>query len=168
MGDEIVNKVAQSGIEQIDLKQFKYTGDWTFIDLKEQLWNELVLREKDFRDWVKGHDWNQYKEKKVYLFCSADAIIPSWAYMLLTVQLEGAEGIYFCNTKKAAEEADFFNELDEWDAADLNTKIVMIKGCSDIPNPSKAYVEITKKLQPIVKSLMFGEPCSAVPVFKRK
>ncbi|MCH2233306.1 MAG: DUF2480 family protein [Crocinitomicaceae bacterium] len=168
MAEEIVNRVAQSGIEQIDLKSFLFSGDWAEIDMKDRLWNGLVLKEKDFREWVKEHNWDQYENSKVFMYCSEDAIIPSWAYMLITSKLENAEGVYFSASKVNAIEEDFFNNIQQWDTEELKDKIVMIKGCSDIPNPQKAYVEVTKKLQPVVKSLMFGEPCSAVPVYKRK
>lgn len=167
MAEEIVNKVASAQIEQIDLIDFTFKDEILEIDLKAQLWNELVLKEKDFRDWVKNHDWNQYDQKVVCIYCSNDAIIPAWAFMLITAQLANAEHI-ICATPEEAKADLFFQNLDQWDISHLKDKRAMVKGCSNIPNPNKAYVVLTRRLTPIVKSLMFGEPCSAVPVYKKK
>ena len=167
MAEEIVNKVAQAQIEQIDLSSFKNTDAILEIDLKEQLWNELVLKEKEFRSWVKEHDWAQYAGKNVCVFCSNEAIIPAWAFMLITAHLKEANNI-ICADPKSAEDELFFHNLENWNVDHLEDKRVMVKGCSDIPNPNKAYVVLTNRLTPTVKSLMFGEPCSAVPVYKRK
>lgn len=167
MAEEIVNKVAQAGIEQIDLKSFVSNEKIIEIDLKDQLWNELVLKEKEFRQWVKDHDWEQYDGSVVCVFCSNDAIIPAWAYMLITSSLVGAKEVIQGDMNDAKEHL-FFMNLDQWPIDHLQDKRVMVKGCSDIPKPNKAYVELTKKLHPVVKSLMFGEPCSAVPVYKKK
>lgn len=167
MAEEIVNKVAQAKIEQIDLSTFKNQETVMSIDLKELLWNELVLKEKEFRTWVKDHDWKQYADKVVCLYCSNDAIVPSWAYMLLTSKLEDAKLVLHGNPAEVEEDL-FFANLSNWDISHLQDKRVMVKGCSDIPDPNRAYIELTKKLQPVVKSLMFGEPCSAVPVYKKR
>ncbi len=167
MQDEIINKVAESGIEQIDLASFINKEPLFEIDLKSQLWNELVLKEKDFREWVKSHDWNQYSDQIVVIYCSNDAIIPAWAYMLITSQLEKAKNV-ICGSIDEAKEELFFNNLSSWDILPLADKRVMVKGCSNIPKPNKAYTVLTNRLIPTVKSLMFGEPCSAVPVFKKK
>jgi hypothetical protein len=167
VAEEIVNKVAQAQIEQIDLMDFVGKENILEIDLKDQLWNELVLKEKEFRTWVKEHDWNQYNNAVVCIFCSNEAIIPAWAFMLVTTNLQNAKMIVH-GDKSDAEEEMFFNNLLNWDTSSLEDKRVMVKGCSSIPNPNKAYVELTKKLVPQVKSLMFGEPCSAVPVFKKR
>ncbi|WP_027420019.1 DUF2480 family protein [Crocinitomix catalasitica] len=166
MEEEIVNKVAGAQIEQIDLKSFVNKSNIVGIDLKDLLWEELVLKEKDFRDWVKTNDWSQYNDQIVHLYCSNDAIIPAWSYMLLMTQLSEAKQVIFGDIAVVEEEL-FFQNLANWNIDDLNAKRVMVKGCSTIPNPNKAYVELTKKLMPTVKSLMFGEPCSAVPVFKQ-
>ena len=165
MADEIVNKVAGANIEQIDLSDFISRDTIVEIDLKDQLWNELVLKEKDFRAWVKTSDWTIFSDKVVCLFCSADAIIPAWAYMLVTSHLIDAQKIIFGDSAIAKEEL-FFDKLNGWDISSLENKRVMVKGCSDVPNPNKAFGVLTNRLQPVVKSLMFGEPCSAVPVFK--
>lgn len=167
MSDQIINKVAEAGIEQIDLKDFVLKEPVLEIDLKNQLWNELVLKEKEFRDWIKNHNWNEYQNRVVSVFCSADAIVPSWAFMLVTAELKHAKAVYFALPKQVEEEC-FFDQLRNWNVSHLADKRVMVKGCSDIPNPEKAYVILTQKLVPVVKSLMFGEPCSAVPVYKKK
>lgn len=167
MAEEIVNKVAQAQIHQIDLKNFLNQEPIIGIDLKDRLWNELVLKEKEFRTWIKEHDWSQYANKHVALYCSNDAIIPAWAFMLLTAHLKEAKSV-LCTDIKGAQESLFFQNMSDWNIDELEDKRVMVKGCSDIPNPNKAYVELTKKLMPTVKSLMFGEPCSAVPVYKRR
>ena len=167
MAEEIINRIAQAGIEQIDLADFNVKQDIVGIDLKDRLWNELVLKEKDFRHWVKATDWTQYDGKYVHVFCSSDAIIPAWAYMLVTAELDKASVVYFGDLSEAQEQL-FFDNLRNWDISHLKDKRVMVKGCSDIPNPQKAYVVLTRRLQPVVRSLMFGEPCSAVPVYKQK
>ncbi|MEX1002600.1 MAG: DUF2480 family protein [Crocinitomicaceae bacterium] len=167
MKEEIVNKIAEAKIKQIDLKSFDVVNEVISIDLKERLWNELVLKEKDFREWIKEQDWSVYKEKNVCIFCSTDAIIPAWAFMLLTAHLQHAKNVVYQHPEKAREDF-FFENLRQWDVTELKDQRVMVKGCSDIPNPNKAYTELTKKLTPIVKSLMFGEPCSAVPVYKKR
>jgi hypothetical protein len=167
MAEEIINKVANAQIEQIDLMDFTNKENIIFIDLKDLLWNELVLKEKEFRNWVKTHDWSQYVGRLVGVFCSNEAIIPAWAYMVITTQLPEAKGVFYGNLN-AINEQLFFKNLQDWKVTHLTDKRVMVKGCSNIPNPSRAYVELTRKLLPIAKNLMFGEPCSAVPVFKRK
>lgn len=167
MSDPIINKVAEAGIEQIDLGDFIFRGDLIEIDLQDQLWEGLVLKEKDFRAWVKDHDWSQYEGKIVCLYCSTEAIIPAWAFMLVSSKLDGSNEV-LCASPEEAREILFFQNLNNWDITHLNDKRTMVKGCSNIPNPNRAYVVLTQRLQPIVKSLMFGEPCSAVPVYKRK
>jgi len=166
MAGEIVNKIAKAGIEQIDLVDFVNNTPLLEIDLKNHLWNEMVLREKEFRSWIKTNDWNKYQNKIVYIYCSSDAIIPAWAYMLLVANLQNTQTIIYGNENQAKEDL-FFANLENWDTNHLIDKRVMVKGCSSIPNPNKAYVVLTNKLVPIVKSLMFGEPCSAVPVYKK-
>jgi hypothetical protein len=165
MADEIINKVAKAQIEQIDLSDFISTEHILEIDLKGQLWNELVLKEKEFRDWVKEYDWDRHNNRITCVYCSNDAIIPAWAYMLVSSKLSNAKKIIFGNIEVAREEL-FFDNLNNWDISTLKNKRVMVKGCSDIPKPNKAFGVLTNRLQPVVKSLMFGEPCSAVPVFK--
>lgn len=166
MEGEIVNKVAQSGIEQLDLADFNPSQELVEIDIMPLLWQELVLREKEFRTWVKEHDWSAYSGKNVYVHCSNDAIVPSWAYMLITTKLKDAKAIFYGN-KFVAEETLFIKNLEETSFDHLIDKRVIVKGCSSVPNPNRAFMVLTRKLIPLVKSLMFGEPCSAVPVYKQ-
>ena len=166
MEGEIVNKVAKAGIEQIDLADFNQFGEIEGIDLKPLLWQELVLKEKEFRAWVKSHNWDTYTNKNVHIYCSNDAIIPSWAYMLITTQLADAAGVFYGDLE-TTREALFIQNLNSTSFENLKNKRVMVKGCSTVPNPNRAFVVLTKRLMPIVKSLMFGEPCSAVPVYKQ-
>lgn len=167
MENEITNKVAQANIEQIDLTSFLPTSPVLALDVKELLWQELVLREKPFRAWIKTHDWGAYDDKVVAVFCSNEAIVPAWAFMLISAQLHQATTVVYGTVDQAREQL-FFDRLNQWPTDHLRDKRVMVKGCADIPNPNNAYVVLTKKLTPIVKSLMFGEPCSAVPIFKRR
>ena len=128
MAEEIVNKVAQAQIEQIDLMDFVSKEQIISIDLKEQLWNEMVLKEKEFRSWVKDHIWDQYNDEVVCIYCSNDAIIPAWAFMLVTTQLEHARKVIF-GSSEVAEEELFFENLKNWDIQNLADKRVMVKGC---------------------------------------
>jgi hypothetical protein len=166
MEGEIINKVAKSGIEQIDLADFNQFGSLMSLDLEPLLWEGLVLKEKDFRSWVKSHDWTQYADKNVHVYCSNDAIVPAWAYMLITTQLKNASAVFY-GDEKAAKEYLFMENLNNASFDHLIDKRVMVKGCSTVPNPNQAFVTLTRRLTPLVKSLMFGEPCSAVPVYKK-
>jgi len=168
MSEEIENKIAKANIIQIDLKDFKYKGDLFFFDLKQTLWQEMVLKEDLFRDFIKNFDWNQYTDKKVGVYCSADAIIPSWVYMLIRTELYKVYAKAYFGNKNEVEEILFFENLNQIKINDFLEQRVMVKGCSEIPNPEKAYFVLTELLIPHVKSLMFGEPCSAVPVYKKK
>lgn len=164
---EIVNKVAKSGLITLDLGDYYPEGVRKSIDLKDQLWQGIALKEKDFRDWVKEHDWSQYKDEHVSLFCSADAIIPTWAYMLLSSALSPfAKTIYFGDAD--ALEAELWREaLSGIEPEEYADERVIIKGCSDRPVSPHAFVELSNNLRPFVKSLMYGEPCSTVPVYKK-
>lgn len=164
----IENKVEKANIQQIDLKDFVSNDNIDVFDLKGGLWQEIVVKENEFRDFLKQTDWSVFQNKKVGVFCSIDAIIPAWAYMLVTTHLNSVNAEVFFGDKKAVEEAVFFENLQKIETDELTDQRVMVKGCSDVPNPTKAYIELTKILVPVVKSLMFGEPCSAVPVYKQK
>lgn len=168
MSEEIINKVAQSGIIQLDLSEMVAPGPRFTIDIKDNLLEGVLLREKDFREFIKTHDWNQYKDGFVNITCTADAIIPSWAFMLVTSALAGiAKKIVFGDRDKL--ETVIWNEVfDKLDTTQYTDTRVVVKGCSDIPVPEAAYVGLSEKLIPVVKSLMFGEPCSTVPVYKKK
>jgi hypothetical protein len=168
MSDEIVNKVSQSGLITIDLETVFPEGERVVFDIKDCLVEGLLLREKDFRAFIKSNDWTVYKAKYVALFCSSDAIIPRWAWMLLAAALQPfAAGIVFGNAE-ALEEYLFRAALEKINPEDYRDQRVVIKGCGDRDIPAGAYISLTAKLSPVVKSIMYGEPCSTVPVFKRK
>jgi hypothetical protein len=166
MEDVIVNKVANSGLINIDLEDYYPKGKRMQIDIKSQLFQELILREKDFRNWIQSHNWEQYKDAYVAVFCSADAIIPVWAYMLITAQLEPlAKRIVFGDLE--ALESEIYKEIiDNLDVSEYSDKRLIIKGCGNLPIPRSAFLRLTNKLRPIAKSIMYGEACSTVPIYK--
>lgn len=165
---EIVNKVANSGIVTIDLEEFYQEGERILFDIKPLLFQELILKEKDFREYVKNEDWSKYKNKFVALTCTNDAIVPTWAYMLLSLALEPyAAKIVFGNLEQL--EATLFDEaLSKMDFKQFNEARVVIKGCSNKPVPINAYVKLSAAIKPYAKSIMYGEPCSTVPLYKSK
>ena len=164
--ENIINKVAQSGLVTLDPAAFYPAGERVVYDIKDNLYMELILREKDFREFVKTHDWSQYQDKNVAVTCSADAIVPAWAYMLVANRLAPyAREVVFGN-KDILETVLFVKSIAGMDVEQYRDQRIVIKGCGDIPVPVSAYVELTKKLTPVVKSLMFGEPCSTVPIYK--
>ncbi|MCO4293100.1 DUF2480 family protein [Solitalea sp. MAHUQ-68] len=166
--ENIVNKVANSGLISFDLALYYHSGERIVYDIKDNLFHGLILREKDFREFVKEHDWAQYQGKNVAITCSADAIVPTWAYMLLATKLEPfANRVVFGNLE-ALEIVLFRDALASVDLEQFRDQRLVVKGCGDIPVPISAYVEITLLLRPIVKSIMYGEPCSTVPLYKRK
>ena len=166
MEDLIVNKVANSGLINIDLEDYYPKGKRIQIDIKSQLFQELILREKDFRVWIQSHDWNQYKDAYVAVFCSADAIVPVWAYMLIAAQLEPlAKRVVFGDLEIL--EAELYKEIvDNLDVSEFADKRLIIKGCGNLPVPRAAFLMLTNKLRPIAKSIMYGEACSTVPIYK--
>lgn len=166
MSDEIINKVANSGLITIDLEEFYPKGERVLFDIKPLLFHELILKEKDFREFIKQHDWSQYKDKLVAITCTANAIIPTWAFMLVSIALEPfAKKIVFGNLETL--EAIIFNEaLLVIVYEDYKDKRVVIKGCSNLPVSTNAYVELVRGLRPFAKSIMYGEPCSTVPLYK--
>jgi hypothetical protein len=165
--EEIENKVANSGLITIDPGEMYLPGERVLLDIKDQLFRELILREKDFREFIKAHDWSQYKDKYVAVTCSADAIIPDWAWMLLASSLEPfAKKIVF-GSLEVLETVLFDEILSHFDAEKYRGERIVIKGCGDKPVPKSAYIELTRKLRPVVKSIMYGEPCSTVPVYKQ-
>jgi hypothetical protein len=167
MTEPIVNRVAKSPLLSIDLDEYLDKGEIIAFDLKDCLFQGLILREKDFRDFVKNHDWERYQDKNVHLFCSVDAIIPTWAYMLLVTKLIDANQVVR-GTEEDLEKALIQQAIAKLLAAEnlIDAKVV-IKGCGNIKNTEYAYTEITRALLPLVSSLMYGEPCSTVPVYKR-
>ena len=166
MSNEIINKVANSGLITIDLEEFYPKGERVLFDLKPLLFQELILKEKDFREFIKEHDWVSYKDKMVAITCTADAIVPTWAFMLLSIALEPfAKKIIFGNL--ATLEAILFSEvLMAINYADYQDKRIVIKGCGNLPVSTNAYVELVRGLKPFAKSIMYGEPCSTVPLYK--
>jgi hypothetical protein len=165
--EEIRNKVKESGLIQMDLADFKSDLDIMEIDLADQLWQGLVLKEKDFRNWVSSNDWSIYNNKAVCIFCSADAIIPTWAYMLVATQLINS-AVNIVGTRTQLERELIRRKIAELDTDPFVDGRVIIKGCSDITDPAYAMTELVNHLMPVVKSVMYGEPCSTVPIYKRK
>jgi hypothetical protein len=165
--DEIVNKVAQSGLMEFNLEDYYPEGERVVLDMKDHLFHELILKEKDFRDYVKREDWKKYVDKFVALICSADAVVPTWAYMLLGIALEPFAKRVIFGDLKMLETLLFTEALSKINTGDYTDKRIVIKGCSHLPVPESAYVEITRILRPVAKSIMYGEPCSTVPLFKR-
>jgi hypothetical protein len=166
--EEIVNRVQESGLIQMDLADFKPTIAIKGIDIAEQLWQGLILKEKDFRTWIKEHDWNGYSSKAVYIHCSADAIVPTWAYMLVASQLTGIAADFLVGSKTDLEKLLIKKAMMDLNLEPFKDGKIIIKGCSDISCPDYAMSELITILQPVAKSIMYGEPCSTVPIFKRK
>ncbi|MBI4947505.1 MAG: DUF2480 family protein [Bacteroidetes bacterium] len=164
---EIINRVSESDLMEINLEDFYPKGERVLIDVKENLFQGLILREKDFREFVKNENWSKYKDKFVAITCSVDAIVPIWAYMLLSTSLQPfAKNTVFGDLKTL--ETVLFNEtLSKINTENFPDKKVVIKGCGNLPVPESAYVEVTRILTPLVKSIMYGEPCSTVPVMKK-
>ena len=165
MADEIVNRVAQSGLITLDLADFLPNVPLAEVDIKDQLWQGMALKEQDFRDYIKSTDWSVYQGKAVAIRCSADAIIPLWAWMLLTASIEPYASVVHMGTISDLKNYLMGEEINAIKAEDYTDARVIIKGCGDAKE--QAYVTITNKLRPVVKSLMFGEACSTVPVYKK-
>ena len=167
-GNEIINRVASSALVTFDIEEFYTPGERIVLDIKDQLYHGLVLKEKDFRDYIKSTDWSFYTNKLVAITCSADAIVPTWAYMLLGIALQPfAARIVFGDADKLEEQL-YREKLDAIDWEKFRGQKVVIKGCSKYNVPAALFVEVSVRLRPIVSSLMFGEPCSTVPLFKRR
>ena len=166
--DEIVNRVKDSGLISIDLASYKPSIEILELDIADLLWQRLVLKEKDFRQWIKEHNWSVYADKAVFVHCTADAIVPTWAFMLLGSKLEEVTAHYVIGDKLALEKLLIKEKIKSENLEKYNDGRVIIKGCSDISCPEFAMVELVRHLQPVVKSIMYGEPCSTVPIFKRK
>ncbi len=163
---ELVNRVAQSGLITLDLETFFPNEPIVSFDLKQYLFMEMILKEKDFREALDAHDWAQYTGQILAVYCSADAIIPMWAYMLVATHAAPYAADIVQATPGQVPQVIFSKKLAALDIEQYEGKRMVIKGCSDKPVPPSAYLDITKRLRPIVKSIMFGEPCSTVPVFK--
>lgn len=166
--ENIVNKVAQSGLISFDLAELYPSGDRVLYDIKDNLFHGLILREKDFREFVKEHDWSQYAGKHVAITCTADAIVPTWAYMLLSSKLAPFAANVVFGDLNTLETVLFDRALAKLDLEPYKDQRIVVKGCGDIPVPVAAYAELTTKLTAVAKSVMYGEPCSTVPIYKRK
>lgn len=166
--ENFVNKVAASGLVTLNLEEYYPAGDRLVYDIKENLFHGLMLREKDFREFIKTHDFTQYAGKNVAIICSADAIVPTWAYMLLSNRMKPHANEVVFGSLEVLEAVLFTKALSKIDINAFANERVVIKGCGDIAVPTSAYVELTNLLTPVVKSIMYGEPCSTVPVYKRK
>jgi hypothetical protein len=168
MENAIINKVAESALTSIDLEEYYPKGDTAVFDLKDHLFMGLILKEKDFRAALQTYDWEQFRDKNVAITCSADAIIPMWAYMLVASNLQPIAREVVFGEEKEILKTLLLRNLATIKGEEYIDKRVVVKGCGDVAIPETAYVEITNKLRPYVKSIMYGEPCSTVPIFKRK
>jgi hypothetical protein len=168
MSETFVNKVAESGLISLDLASFLPANELVLFDMKPYLFMELILKEKEFRQSLSEIDWSQYQDKIVGIYCSTDAIIPMWANMLVVSNLNPfAFAVYFGDENKVREQI-LLESISNINASDYTDQRVVVKGCGETPIGESAYVAITQKLRPTVKSIMYGEPCSTVPVYKKK
>ena len=168
MSDAIINKVALSPLLSLDLEEYYPKEPIVVFDLKPHLFMELILKEKDFRSALQNNDWEQYRDKIVAVTCTTDAIIPVWAYMLVASYLQPVAKEIVFGDEKFALQQQFLKNISAIDPNEFAEKRIVVKGCGDLPIGAFAYMEITKKLRPVVKSIMYGEPCSTVPIFKNK
>lgn len=164
---EIINRVAKSPLVTFNLEEYYPQGERVVYDIKDNLFQEMILREKDFRAFVKEHDWSQYEGKYVALTCSVDAIVPTWAYMLLVTKLEPYVKMVVFGSLETLEATLFKEALSRVDLQEFQDAKVVVKGCGDLPVPVFAYTEITRLLRPYAATIMFGEPCSTVPLYKK-
>ncbi|MBX2829528.1 MAG: DUF2480 family protein [Flavobacteriaceae bacterium] len=168
MEKEIVNRVANSPLITIDLEEFRVKGSRMELDISTWLYEGLILREKEFRDHMNNHDWQQYQDAYVAIHCATDAIIPGWAFLLTSVQLNGIAAKVHIGNLNDLEAALYMDAIDTMDLQAYQDKPIIIKGCSDENIPDNAYVQLAQRLQPFAKSIMYGEACSSVPLYKRK
>ena len=168
MSEVLVNKVANSGIITLNLEKYVPAGEMTRFDLKDHLFMGLILKEKDFREALKNLDWTIYQNKNVAVICSVDAIIPVWAYMLVVTYLQPVAKDVFAGSEAEMYKHLFLKKLSAIDTTEFTDQRIVVKGCGDITIEGFAYAEITKLLKPVAKSIMYGEPCSTVPIYKKK
>ena len=166
MSEPIINRVAGSALMTLDLEEYYHDGERVIYDIRQNLFQDLILKEKDFRGFVKEHNWQQYAGKNVALTCTTDAVIPTWAYMLLATVISPYANLVVFGGLEALEQALFQQALAKINLQEFTDQRVVIKGCSKVAVPVFAYVEIIRLLRPITKSLMYGEPCSTVPINK--
>lgn len=168
MTDEIINRVAQSKLITVNLEDYYPEGKRMVLDIKDWLFEGFILKEKDFRNLAENHDWSQYKGAYVAMHCSTEAIIPGWAYLLLTIKLGAVAEKTIQGSLEDLETLLYDAIIENLNVAEFKDKSVIIKGCSKKPVPPNAYLFLAEKLRPIAKSIMYGEACSAVPLYKRK
>jgi hypothetical protein len=164
---QIINKVANSGLLTLDLEDYSPKGEKVLYDLKQNLFMDLILREKDFREFIKTHDWSQYSHKNVAIVCSEEVLIPTWAYMLLITKLQPFAHKMVIGSLEKLEEVLLLEALENLDIEQFRDAKVVVKGCSKGEISTAAYAKITELLMPVAQSIMFGEPCSTVPLYKR-
>ncbi|MBO6605208.1 DUF2480 family protein [Psychroserpens sp.] len=167
MEKEIINRVAQSKLKVIDLEDYYPEGQRFLFDIKDWLYEGLVLREKDFRNYIKEYDWSKHQDQYVALSCTTDAIIPAWAYMLLTVSLKPIAKKVCIGNLEMLETLLYQDLIQDLDVEPFLDKPVIIKGCANKPVPVNAYTMLTERLKPYAKSIMYGEACSSVPLYKK-
>lgn len=166
--EEIINRVANSALITIDLEEFYPDGKRVLFDIKNWLFDEIILKEKDFRGFITDHDWSQYQNQYVALTCSNDAIIPSWAYLLLATELAPYAKKVVVGSLEVLETSIYQDLIEKLSTENYKDKPIIIKGCANKPIPQSAFSFLIHRLQPIVKSIMYGEACSTVPIYKRK
>ena len=166
--DEIVNKVANSSLKTIDLEDFYPEGKRILFDIKQWLFHELILKEKDFRASIDAYDWSTLQDSYVALTCSADAIIPSWAFLLIATKAAPFAKKIVVGDLQTLENSIFQEIISKIDTTEFQQKPVIIKGCADKPIPESAYIFLIEKLLPVANSIMYGEACSTLPLFKNK
>ena len=168
MAEEIVNRVTQSVLVTLDLEDFYPEGPRKSLDISQWLWEGLILKEKEFRAAVKAYDWEQYQDAYVSIHCSSDAIIPGWAFLLVSLELAPYAKKVVVGSREDLENLLFSDIISAMDTALYQDKPVIIKGCTHKPIPENAYILLAQRLQPMAKSIMYGEACSSVPLYKRK
>ena len=168
MAEEIINRVANSKLKTFDLEEIYPEGKRVVFDIKNWLFQEMILKEKDFRASVKDHDWSQYKDAFVAVTCSVDAIIPSWAFMLIASEITPFAKKVVIGNLNLLETVLYQELISSIDFTDFTNAPVIIKGCADKPIPDSAFAFLIAKLQPIARSILFGEACSTVPLYKAK
>lgn len=168
MEEEIINRVANSPLVTVDLEDYYPKGNRILFDIKDWLLEGLVLREKDFREQISLHDWSQYQDSYVALTCSTDAIVPGWAFMLISLQLQPFTKKTIIGDLETLETSIYQDIINNLDVSVFQDKPLIIKGCSKKPVPQNAYIMLANKLKPIAKSIMYGEACSSVPLYKKK
>ena len=168
MSDEIINRVANSALVTLNLEDYYPKGQRILFDIKDWLFEGFVLREKEFRNQVATYNWSQYQDCYVALTCSTDAIIPGWAFMLISLQLQPFAKKTIIGNLEALETSIYQDVINNLDLTEFADKPIIIKGCSKKPVPQNAYIMLANKLKPIAKSIMYGEACSSVPLYKKK